>query len=332
MKIVFVASKSVEEWSPESITKYGSGASESGLVEVAKGLQTFGHDVTVYAACRGVFDGVKYFTTPEYHLDPCDVLISSRTPTILKTSNADKHILWCHDIDYDTITPELKIDYTVCSTNWHANILFNAHPYIMVRVIPLGINPTHYVERHKKSHSFIWTSMPQRGLYELLQMWPHIKSMWNDASLNIYYGWDVYDKLYKSSSYLAFKWQVINKLARSKDVLWHGRVSKQELINKFLETDIWYYPSNYFEEVFCSSALEAQASGCLCVARNNGCLSEVIGDRGIIFPNENKIGMQLEALKQAENTPRLRSMAREWALSCTWESVAAQWDSLIRGK
>jgi glycosyltransferase involved in cell wall biosynthesis len=179
--------------------------------------------------------------------------------------------------------------------------------------INLGINVESFVTSERKEYSFVWSSMPLRGLLELLKLWPKIKEMWPLATLNIYYGWEVYDLLFHEPRHMKFKWQISSLVNRSKDVKWIGRIPQTELIKKWCETDYWFYPPNYFKETFCCSALEAMAAGCNVVSRANGALAEVIGNRGTLLDdNFNVININSD----------MNESPKQWALKQNWKLVS----------
>ena len=367
MNIVFY-NKGRIYWSPESVRQIGFGASEIALMTLAEYFFMFGNDVTVYSAADGNFNGVNYKPYADVTRMPAaDVFIVSRSVSIFNEISGKLNVLWVHDIDCGKdLTPAIveKLDYIICGTNWHTRYLREAHPMLKdcetidlsgfgqsgdIKLlfdkyeftnkpkklpklvnINLGINPELFVTSERKEYSFIWPHMPMRGLLELLKLWPRIKEMWPLATLNIYYGWDIYDKIFVGDGPRRFKWTVSSLAARSQDVVWYGLRPQQELIKKFCETDIWFYPPNYFQETFCTAALEAQAAGCLCISRNNGALSEVIGNRGILMDDFTSAELQLKYLISAkENEKELRDKSQLWALQQTWSSVAEKWRKLL---
>jgi len=367
MNIIFY-NKSKIFWSPESVRQIGFGASEIALMTLAEHFFMSGHNVTVYAAASGNFNGVNYKPYTEFTSGlPSDILIVSRTTQFFNEfSGKNKNVLWVHDVDCSNVlTPSIvnKLDYIICGTNWHSRYLREAYPMLRdceaidlsgfgqsgnIRLIGkyefldkpsrlpkivninLGLNPEAFVNLERKEYSFIWPHMPSRGLLELLRLWPKIKEMWPLAVLNIYYGWDIYDLIFRGEDHRRFKWTISSLVSRNKDVKWYGLRPQDELIKKFCETDVWFYPPNFFQETFCTAALEAQAAGCLCISRNNGSLSEVVGDRGVLMNDFTPADLQLKYLISAkENEKELRNKSKQWALQQTWSSVAEKWRKLL---
>jgi glycosyltransferase involved in cell wall biosynthesis len=360
--INFYTFKTQEYWSPDTVKTYGSGASENALIKLSQELVKLGHDVSVYASCNGVFDGVHYIDNTLFK-DDSDVLICSRTVKHITESKAKTKIFWAHDIDYNyNLSPEVvsNLNYIVCGTNWHCRYLKKAYPILSnceiidlngcgesgdttpdeiftfdnnptklpkLVAIGLGVDSNLFIDTPKIKHSFIWTSMPLRGLLELLTFWPQVKEVWNDAILNVYYGWDVYDKLYNQSRHLKFKWQISNLVNRNRDVNWVGRIPQNELIRKFCESDVWCYPPNFFRETFCNSALEALAAKCKVISRDNGALAEVVGDRGILVSNNSKL--ERSDLIKADEIDVNKSS--DWAHSNTWQEYAKKWNQVLVG-
>ncbi len=49
------------------------------------------------------------------------------------------------------------------------------------------------IKEKRIPNRFIWCSSPDRGLEELLNLWPLLKKKLPDAQLRIFYGWDYFD-------------------------------------------------------------------------------------------------------------------------------------------
>ena len=96
------------------------------------------------------------------------------------------------------------------------------------------------------------------------------------------------------------------------------------------------YP-NIFLETFCTSALEAQASNCICVTRDYGSLGEVVGERGIVIDGDptsqefkkETIEKLLNILKDAKQKEKLQKSAKTWALSRSWENRGFEWIKIL---
>ena len=183
----------------------------------------------------------------------------------------------------------------------------------------------------KEKHRFIWSSSPDRGLLELLQHWPKIRKELKKATLHIFYGWEYFDSTLFIPQQRELKEKII-KLLEQPGVTWEGRVGQSQLAEEFAKSHFWYYPLHYsdwnkdpggFRETFCITAVEAQAAGCLCVARSSGALGETVGDRGVLIPRDTKdeLAYLFDLAYDEKRQDELRSRGKDWALNQGWDSI-----------
>jgi glycosyltransferase involved in cell wall biosynthesis len=141
----------------------------------------------------------------------------------------------------------------------------------------------------RNPHRIMWASSPDRGLDELLRLWPEIREAWPDAELHAYYGWETVAKWLASDERLAkFKRQIMDGVDKEgvNGVHWHGRVSARRLREEWAKSGYFLYPAlpERIVETFCISVLEAQSAGCLVIVKDAGSLREVVGEGGIVVP------------------------------------------------
>lgn len=130
----------------------------------------------------------------------------------------------------------------------------------------------------KRKHSAGYFSSYDRGLECLLNMWPRIRKLVPDATLDIYYGWGAFDEMHRSNPKLMkWKWEMIRKFHDLKDqgVTEHGRVSHEDLAKAMLGIKVWAYPTE-FTEINCITALKAQEAGMVPVVTNVAALKETV--------------------------------------------------------
>lgn len=182
-------------------------------------------------------------------------------------------------------------------------------------------------------HRFIWSSSPDRSLLELLNHWPRIKKELPDATLHIFYGWEYFDTTLFIQSQREVK-EKLQKLLDQPGVKWEGRIGQQQLAKEFARSQFWFYPLHYssiehkdgggFRETFCITAVEAQAAGCLCVARSSGALGETVSDRGILIPRDagdKELDYLFDLAYDKERQAELKCRGREWAMEQDWSKV-----------
>lgn len=182
-----------------------------------------------------------------------------------------------------------------------------------------------------KNHKLFWGSSYDRGLDILLSMWPKIKEKYLDATLEICYGWDLYDKGYADNAErMAWK-EKINALMKQPGITHHGRVGKERLSEIRKTCGIWTYPT-YFAEINCISALEAQADGVVPVTMDDFALKESVGSGFKIKGDIYDKGVKEEYLKTLLNLmgdeklwEQESKKAREFAKDYSWDRIADLW-------
>jgi glycosyltransferase involved in cell wall biosynthesis len=176
----------------------------------------------------------------------------------------------------------------------------------------------------------IYTSSYDRGLEHLLRIWPDVLKEVPSVTLDIYYGWKLFDKFYRNNpGMMAWKARM-NKLMDHPSITDHGRVSQDEIENKMKSSHVWAYPT-HFDEISCITAMKAQVFGCIPVVINKAALKETVqygvkveGD--IFDPKVKKeYTKQLIKVLNGDHNVDVTEM-KKWAKNkYKWSSVAKQW-------
>ena len=182
-----------------------------------------------------------------------------------------------------------------------------------------------------RQHKLFWGSSYDRGIQHLLKMWPVIKHRFPDATLDVCYGWDLFDRGYANNpERMAWK-DRINKLFEQPGITHHGRVGKEELREIRTRCGIWAYPTEFFE-INCITALECQQDGVVPVVINIGALAETVQSgikvEGDIYDDEtfNEYLTQLMSLMDDPKRWEEESQkGKEWAKSFSWDQIARMW-------
>ena len=191
------------------------------------------------------------------------------------------------------------------------------------KVIGNGLSTTHFSlpsSIKRIPNRFIYCSDPSRGLKETLDCFEKIQEQIPDASLYIYY------KLPEEP--------LLTRIQNMKNVYAKGKITQEELAQELQASEIWFYPTSFFE-TYCMSALEAQAAGTLCVATKYGAVQDTLGEgRGILIEGDpTSTEWQQEAISKTiqllklpeEEKQKIREGAQKWAFTQTWEKIADQW-------
>jgi glycosyltransferase involved in cell wall biosynthesis len=195
-------------------------------------------------------------------------------------------------------------------------------------------------ERNK--FKLIYASSYDRGLDHVLEMWPVIRAAVPEATLDIYYGWHGFDRVMQARMQTArnhalqmqqYKTDIIRKIANSKGVRELGRVSQNELYQKFSEASIWLYPTE-FEEISCITAMQAQALGTIPICTPYAALNETVHSRFGYKVDRQKIAdctidllKRMKDEKERKKITNTREEMKEWAREkFDVSSLAREWD------
>jgi len=342
-RIVFWAPSNLEEWAPPKIEETGLGGSETAVIQIAKRFAADGWRTDVYTnagAYEGVYDEVGYWDARRYDTGQLsDVGVSWRQPHIGTTLRADHRLLWCHDLNYGPLQPGVLsvFEKILGVSDWHAQRL-RAYYDLQddaVAWVPNGIDLSYFGHTERKvPFRCVYASSPDRGLLQLLHLWPQIVGGESGATLHIGYGFDTIDKLIERgrTDLIPFKEAVEKKVADTPQVVWRGRLSQRELATLYEESWLWLYPTSFLE-VSCISAMEAMAGGAVPVTSAAGALRETIGGAGVVvtgMPHSFKwqdfyVQCAKAALKDANIRKPLEYAARARGQTLTWDASYEMW-------
>lgn len=272
MKIVIYCGNTFESWSPKS-EKSGIGGSEEAVINISRELVKLGNEVEVYNKCsddEGVYDGVRY-ENYEYFKDvKADVVVFWRQPAYVYAQKdnykAEQTFLWLHDTVPETEILPVKHFLTgiFVLSGFHASL----YPNLRDKLIKTtnGINLEQFDQKVTRNpYKIVYGSSYDRGLKELLEMWPEIKAFEKEAELSVFYGMGmIQDENFKDEIKYLLKQEGVKEL---------GRLSHEEVAKEFLSAGVWAYPC-WFPEISCITAMKAQASGAIPVITPTSALEE----------------------------------------------------------
>ena len=345
-EIAIYCGPTFEKWSPKSLEKGGIGGSEESVILLSKELAKFGWKVSIFcdpADDAGEYKGVWYI--PYYYFNPKDhfnIFISWRQPALFDVPIiSKKKFLWNHDIQENSY-------YTPQRLNRMDKIIFlsKAHretaPAIPEDKIFYSRNGVTLFDTDKKvnrdPHKIFSGSSYDRGLIHLLEWWPEIKKQIPDATLEICYGWQTFDKMFwDNPERLAWR-DKMNKLMDQKDITHHGRVDQKKLREIMEECAVWAYPTHFYE-ISCITAMRTQMLGCIPVIVNYAALKETVQYgvkvEGDIYDQETKdkyIKQLVILMKDDKKQAEIRKKMIPWANNkFGWDKVAKHWhDELFK--
>lgn len=311
--LCFVADGGFNSWSGSNILTTGVGGSETYVIEMARYIKQndFFGEVIVFCNTLGEkdenFEGVNYKHLSKYYefinnnyIHTCIISRFSEYLPVTFEGFTENVYLVVHDLTPSGIVIPMnkKLKNIFCLTEWHVNYLSNIFPTLKNIIVPFyyGIDNTingfqdigEFVDinEYKEKYKFIYSSYPNRGLLELLQMWPEIHKFESKATLHIYCDvenkWSNETEPEKMSKIKALLYLY---LERNMGIYYYGWVSKKELADAWRTSQFWLYPCT-FMETFCLTALEAAKSKTLAITNNLAALQNTVGDRGIIIEGD----------------------------------------------
>ena len=347
----FHADGGFDYWTGSSIITTGVGGSETYIIELARQIQQSGlFDVYVFCNCKEEenFEGVIYKPLNEYYsfirqnyINTCIVSRYSEYLPVTFNGWTENVYFVIHDLTPSGIVIPLnkKLKKVFCLTEWHVEYFINIFPQLKEITVPFyyGIDFNKFKSDNiqlKEKYKFIYSSFPNRGLLQLLQMWPKIYKIQPLVSLHIYCDingkWvnQVEGEMMKTIKKLMDDYKVKE---HNMNIYYHGWVDKKTLANAWLTSDIWFYPCT-FMETFCLTALEAALTKTLVITNDLAALQNTVGQRGIIIKGDPKNDEWQEiALKKIKyyidpSNEKVKNKFIErnflWASQLSWENQA----------
>ena len=355
--ILFWAGYANNPWDGNTTT--GLAGTEIAIINITEGLRTYGHKVTVAGQVNNsTVNGVEWIDIDSFQAkysklpDHFDTIIGVNYIHFLKYTkaalqNTARKIFWMHNTDYYTWYngEELEdhiqmfskeLDLVIAPSTWACtkiieDIITPNNIQVMVDVVPNGINTENFkINTTKDPNKFIWSSAVNRGLAQLLDNWPKIKSAIPGATLDVYY---------PEYSNPHTNWYNIEgildkfKATQSLGVTDMGSASQLELHAAMQRASYWMYLTHY-EETFCITALEAQAAGVLPVCSNTAALKETVKD-GIIIPKSDyetmfNSAVELLTMLNVELKDKAISAAKAAANIKTWQTATSVWHNILK--
>lgn len=336
-KTIFVTNPVAGGWTPENSKTYGG--SEEMVIGLADSLQRSGHEVTVYftPSRSGILDmvmpsGVRYVPLDAWDVStPSDLAIIVKFPEALdRPFMARATWLWTADPMNVLQLPEprmKKLSGIVAISSWHRQELAQAGlPEDKLLAFPLGV-PSDLLQRptnaDRDPHAIVYASSFDRGLERLLASWGAVKAAVPDASLHIWYGWDLFDRLTIGNP-AAASWKVAMdaKMAQP-GVVVHPRTDGEDM-TMYQTAGVWAYPCIGGER-FCLTAIKAQKFGAIPVVTPVMALHETVR-HGIKCEQSDFAEQLIFALSDLEWQKKVRAgMQEDPAVCLTWEEIACRY-------
>ena len=341
------------DWDPDtSIPGQKISGSEYMAIYMAKEFRDLGYRVFVFGSFENIpkkidnqktIEGIQYIDG-SFFSNFCltyivDILIVSRyLDNLAYYENIKSVYLWLHDIlpvgDFRFIQMHRdKFKGMICVSEWQKRYIMK-HTKLdehFFNVSRNAIHPKSFLQQsiepiQRTPFRFIFTSDPNRGFSNLVEMIPWIKERYPTSTFYLFG---------KSDQIIEKDQKSIEKLHEtySEFIFLRPRILQHELVKELQKSDIWLYPT-CFEETYCISAVEAMASGCLVVAFSYAALCEVVGDRGVTVDlnsenrdtaNRRLFDRMCNVLDDPQKKEEITERGYEWALKQDFHSLALDW-------
>jgi glycosyltransferase involved in cell wall biosynthesis len=300
--ICFVAPGGCDKWDGETLKTKRLGGTETCIIRFAEELANIHSDLyNVIVVCNcdktnltepKLYNNVTYVNlydfpqfVSEYKIDICFVNRYPEYIQVCTQNNIEKIYLVLHDLlrDNEIIPLSNNFKNIICLTEWHKKHVVQYFPSLenKTSVMSYAVDTFKFPENKIKPFSFIFPSFPNRGLLQMLQIFPEILKKYPQATLNVFCDtkMDWVQKNFKEQMNL------IDELLKQPNVTNHGWVSESVLQKYWSETHVLFYPC-VFRETYCRVVLEAAASKTLVVTNDLAALNETVGNRGVIIPGD----------------------------------------------
>ena len=250
----------------------GVGGSEYALLTMCEEWAKKGHRVRLYNNPLDPRD-TKFGQFPIDAFQPNDktrdVVINFRSPNEKTIVSTGLKVWWSCDQytinDYAKFAPHM--DKIVCISDFHTDYfkrVYNIHNAIAID-LPVRTHDFEGLEVEKVPYRLIFTSVPDRGLQYLRDVWQFMKNEVPELSLVITSDYRLWGLHEPRNERFRMTWIGLE------DVQFFGAIPRVRLLEEQLKADIYAYP-NIYDELFCVSLAEAQACGAYPITSGIGAL------------------------------------------------------------
>ena len=295
MRINFLVNEVFEGWEP---TDTRLGGTEESVVWWAEELAKRGHTIVVYRNGRDTehvgligHNGVQYQPRQHYYGggDICINIKSSdiapKEPTLYLTNETN-----ASDLDLS------KYLGVIWPSEWAAENIPVNNPRKFI--LPHGYDPEQIKLGKKIPKQCLYASSPDRGLYQLLDIWPQVVEAHPDAQLIVTYGGEGHIDV--------------------PNVMFMGEVDESTMNDLYATSDLWLHPCSG-GELYCIVGKKAQAAGCIPVIIPTMALQETVARGFKVDSIDNYAKTVIDVLSM---TPEMRDAIRkdvlDHAFTPTW--------------
>lgn len=245
---------------------------------------------------------------------------------------------------------EMYCDYVAALSDWHAEFLIHSGLDMGSRdkvvVFPNGVDITRYPKNEvtqkmlrgpETPPKFVYSSSPDRGLWQLLQSWKYIRKAFPGAELHVCYGVDklmnVLRWTHGRQGEMALE---IERLMSQTGVLDYGKIGQGQLSKLQMDAAAWLYPLDAIQatETGCITAVENAAAGNPIITTDCDCMEAEFGAIGAIVDlpfDAHEYALAVEQVVGDEEVwEDLSQTGRSFAETRDWSKIAPRWLQLFQ--
>ena len=162
-------------------------------------------------------------------------------------------------------------------------------------------------KKMKKKLKILYVSqlLPHKGAHVVLEALTKLIEKKNDinVTLNIV-------GTSENTKYLKLLKKIASEHNIEKNIVWHGKVEKKELVNFYHNNDIFVFPV-IWDEPFALTLIEAMSSGIAVISTATGGSREILRDREncLVFPASDATSLSERIVELARNSDLSRKIA-----------------------
>jgi glycosyltransferase involved in cell wall biosynthesis len=340
---------------PDTMRDKGLGGRETALVQLAEAWADAGHEVINFVPTEtpvrynrdngGSSHYVGARSAGDYLVNfGADVLISWEEPRIFREPRIRKNVrLGIIEMQVanmvQTEEQDDAVDFYAVLSEWAGRYLVEQDPYInreKLVVFPNGVDMSRYetlqLGRKNDVPKFYYSSSPDRGLINLLRVWPQLTERFPGAEINIAYGLDHWINAIKFSHNMHAGVAVeLLELVKQPGVRYLGRIGQNELARVQQACDALLYPCDTMQptETGCITVVEAGAASAPALITDCDCLGAEFGESApmvhLPFQGDAYVNMVDEILNDEKAVKFYQERGYELAESRHWPLIAQQW-------
>lgn len=264
----------------------------------------------------------------DFHpMDERDVLMIFRSPNPRVEGARGMRIWWSHDQytinSFKDFAP--KVEKIIVNSPFHADYFAKTYGITNTIIIDEPVRTWEYerTDIQKVPKRCIFCSVPDRGLKELLEMWPRIIGAVPEASLVITSDYRLWGANFRGNE------RFVQSAMGMPGVTFLGAIPRPRLVEEQLKAEVLPYFCTY-NELFCYAVAECEVAGALPITTEIGALTTT--NMGWFATKEQFANVVIEALNKNPWTGLaggvIRGMARD---RFSPERILKEWDTKVFG-